>query len=248
MVDKIFVINLDKDVVRLNEFDQQMKILNLEYERFPAITYDPELEERYISNGLLLSKGERGCLLSHLSIYQLLADHPEHEHYLIFEDDARTHFTGDLMQLVQDCNKKIIEKNLATPDVFYLGKGLDECMKLEHWFDKVYRTYSPLCTHAYIITKKLAKKICAGKHRSSIDQLLKGMIKNKEIVAAAIHPSLFYQDVLGTESNLRKLRQSLYNTLECMEVSDASNNVGLQVGLCVVLIVIISIVAIVIKI
>jgi GR25 family glycosyltransferase involved in LPS biosynthesis len=97
---KTILINLDKDKDRLDYMTNQLKDLDIEFERFPAINgkeylenggdeYDEEKAIREL--GLKLKPGEIGCALSHKRCYQKFLFDKEYEntkYLLIIEDDV----------------------------------------------------------------------------------------------------------------------------------------------------------------
>ncbi len=93
---KTYVINLARAVERRAHMEQQLQRLGIDYEIFPAIDGQELSEEdlrQYSAkeakklNGRELSKGEIGCALSHLRIYEKLISSGE-EDCLILEDDV----------------------------------------------------------------------------------------------------------------------------------------------------------------
>ena len=91
---KIFVINLDKDVARMQFMDRQLKVLGLEYERMPGVNgrefdfADEYIEDQAIAkNGVALTRGEIGCAASHKRCCQKVLD-ANLEQALILEDDV----------------------------------------------------------------------------------------------------------------------------------------------------------------
>lgn len=100
IVDKIYLINLDKDIVRLNDFDEMMRKNKWKYERFSAV-YGKQLTDeqkilksKYVNFPLEINPSEIGCLLSHVSLWEKVANDPKLNKILIFEDDACTHLDG----------------------------------------------------------------------------------------------------------------------------------------------------------
>lgn len=93
---KVYLINLDKDVDRLRGADSQLKRLDVEYERFPAVyakTLDEEILEQAVDKfrwwcvlGRPVSLGEIGCALSHYSLYERIIK--DDEPACILEDDV----------------------------------------------------------------------------------------------------------------------------------------------------------------
>src|SRR5437868_10215031 len=110
IVDRSFVINLDPNSDRLVDFDLMMQNLNWDYERFEAVNgkklvyslYNSENPNyfanhqylyKYVSSSIM-SPAEIGCLLSHVTLWELVATDPTVNRIAIFEDDARTQYEG----------------------------------------------------------------------------------------------------------------------------------------------------------
>lgn len=94
---KIFVINLDKNIERLNKITSRLDGLGLPFERFPAILGRALSEEEksqvvnrflwWCAGGRPVMDGEIGCALSHLGVYRkMIADGLDMA--CIFEDDV----------------------------------------------------------------------------------------------------------------------------------------------------------------
>ena len=94
---KVFLINLDSDIDRLNVADAQLCRLDVYYERFPAV-YAKAMQSAeknkkvnrfrwWCANGRKILDGELGCALSHMGIYRkMLAEGIEKA--CILEDDV----------------------------------------------------------------------------------------------------------------------------------------------------------------
>src|SRR5690606_36608208 len=107
-----------------------------------------------------LSYSEIGCMLSHVSLWDKVASNPELKRIAIFEDDARTHLTGNTLDdLLKDFYLYIEDNNIPEPDLLYLGKCLDNCINYEKIWENIYVSTRPLCLHSYIITKNGAQKL-----------------------------------------------------------------------------------------
>lgn len=224
LFDEIFVVNMDRDTKRLEEFDSMMKKCQLSYTRFSAI--DPKalteeqekLKRKYIKDESQSStRGELGCTLSHFAIWQLVVERG-YKRILIFEDDARTVNPGPhIFDSVNDFYQQLGDKE--EPDLLYLGKCCDRCKKLKHVYENIYRSTSPLCTHAYIITNKGAKKLLSsGRFGISGDMEMAKLCSKGILNAMVFHPSLFFQEVLSNKSNLRDHNMALRNTVECYDI------------------------------
>lgn len=231
IVDDIFVINLDDNKSRLHEFDIMMKRLQLKYNRFSAIQGDKLPDNNFYRNKYLkkfnfLSKGEIGCLLSHVMLWEELVNNDNLNRILIFEDDARTH-TNNISQLITDFYNYINDNNIGEPDILYLGKSLDYCSQYEAVYSNlVYKSVHPQCLHAYIITKEGARKLLSlAPYSKAIDLIPINAINMNLIDVMVFHPSLYFQDIFGlksgekvtsTNSNLRKIQSALNSTTECI--------------------------------
>jgi GR25 family glycosyltransferase involved in LPS biosynthesis len=239
ILDGTFVINLDRDRDRLEEFDAMMAASNWNYERFPAVNgkrlmgdwnqiIDPEerqifdqliaRKKRYVSNITWLTHGEIGCLLSHVLLWEEVANNPEKNRIAVFEDDARTHLDGNTVQkLLHDFYAYLDENDIPEPDMLYLGKSLDNCIDYEKIWGNVYRSKHPLCLHAYIITKQGAQKLInMAPYMIAVDVVPIKAIGSGLLDAMAFHPSLYFQDIFGTTSNLRQIKAGINNTTECL--------------------------------
>lgn len=239
ILDGTYLINLDKDVERLQEFDRIMTIGEWKYERFPAVngkkllgSWDNiigeeeynnmrellALRNKYVGKFHFLSKSEIGCLLSHVLLWEKVANTPGLNRIAIFEDDARTHIEASTMyQLLSDFYAHLTQHNIEEPDMLYLGKALDDCMNYEKVWGNVYKSKHPLCLHAYIMTKKGAQKLLKlAPYSLAIDMVPIRATEAGVIDIMAFHPSIYFQDVFGNVSNLRKISGAINHTSECL--------------------------------
>jgi GR25 family glycosyltransferase involved in LPS biosynthesis len=219
--DKIYVINMDADIDRLLQFDTMMSKAHWHYVRFPAIngkhiSETLDLRKQYVSTMNFLTDAEIGCMLSHVSIWKLLVSDPALERVAIFEDDARTHMPGTtISDLVTGLYKHL--QDTEEPDILYLGKALDDCLNYQHVWERVYISTHPLCLHAYIINKRGAQRMLSyAPYNIGIDMIPIRAIGEQRLKAMVFHPSLYFQDVIGTVSNLRNKTRMLNLTNECL--------------------------------
>lgn len=106
---KTFVINLDKDVERMQFMHTQLTKLNINYRRESAVlgkSYKPTLEEydedmALVKGRHVLLPGEIGCALSHAKVIQKIVDE-KIPYALVLEDDVE----------LPDKFNKIIEKEI----------------------------------------------------------------------------------------------------------------------------------------
>lgn len=232
-VDRSYVINLDPTSTRMTDFDIMMNNLNWPYQRFEAFngkkivhsiynTEDPnaflnhELMSKYVSISMM-NPSEIGCLLSHVTLWELVATDPELNRIAIFEDDARTQFNGDqLNNNVKGLYEYLEAQNIPEPEMLYLGKALDDCTQYKKVWNNIYYSGRPLCFHAYIITKKGAQELLKlSPYNMPIDMIPHRFVNDPNFKIMVCHPSLFYQDIINYTSNLRSIARAIDNCNEC---------------------------------
>ena len=214
-----YVINMDHNIDRMEKFDKTMKGLNWKYNRFSGINgklASKDETSKYFTRIRALSKGEIGCALSHIKLWEKLLE-GNSERMLIFEDDSITHITGDtLKDTLLGFYKYLQENNTPEPDMLYLGKSMDRCDKYEHVWKNVYKSKGPLCLHAYIITRRGAKALLEmAPYSLPIDMYPAKAAKRKNVNVMAFHHSIFFQDVINTTSNMKTTPSSISIGCEC---------------------------------
>lgn len=138
LIDKIYVINMDKDRERMLILDKKLKKLGLEYERISGV--DGEKKYKELNVKTKLRPGQLGCLLSHLKILEK-AKKNNYQNILIFEDDVIfcKNFIEKLVKLLKKvkhneghfdilylgCSQKHDWKNIVDKGNYYLGKKMD---------------------------------------------------------------------------------------------------------------------------
>lgn len=156
---KTFVVNLDKNVVRMAFMHEQLCRLKVDYERLPAV-YGKSLsiEERkslfsafrsFLAMGVRLSDGEIGCALSHCEIYRRM----DMEHLpivLVLEDDVEI---GDGLR--QELLEIESFADVASPQVFLLSSHAVK----EKKSGGIERIHGGTCTDGYVITLPAARLI-----------------------------------------------------------------------------------------
>lgn len=155
-----FVINLDKDTERLKKVS---KLLDNNFTRFPAIKgrdLSPEeikKETNFFCRYFLCNHAIVGCALSHLRLWERLIHDPDHDFYVIFEDD--------LVKVNKDGIDTIINNHLDKLEYDYINLYCFSSFnyKCRHWVNdpdiKICKTISPFSTAGYIIHKKGAENL-----------------------------------------------------------------------------------------
>lgn len=126
--DRVFVINLDRRVDRLDSISSQLGLLDIEFERYSAVD---QLE--------INSTGIVACATSHLNVIQL-AKRREYKSILVLEDDCL--FNEDFLDTFDRLSKEIPD----TWDMFYLGAAEIRGTKVA---DRLTKIKYALGAHAY---------------------------------------------------------------------------------------------------
>jgi glycosyl transferase family 25 len=160
-----FIISLPKDKNRRESLERQLQKLALPFSVVEAVHGESlsaeELEASYDRKKAIslfnreLSKGEIGCALSHMSIYEkmIAEDIP---HALILEDDARI-LDDDLSATLSALAQRYTD---GTPVAVLLNhvRRYDGSSKLRLDDTRcVYDAYRGVCAHGYFVTKAAAE-------------------------------------------------------------------------------------------
>jgi GR25 family glycosyltransferase involved in LPS biosynthesis len=224
---KSFVINLEKNADRLTRFkdsydESDINIIPLE--RFNAVNGKTLDLEKYVTekaydqivsaekNGYRLrhyelTRGAVGCFMSHRTLYKKLIDDPDHDFYLIFEDDAFT--PKNLIKPLQ----LYIDNAPYDWDILLFGVIREVIDKKGKLFDKV-KTWWGL--FGYAINKKGAKKFINElnvKKRidKQIDSMMSMMIQDNKLNVYSSSVDLIKHDSRGTDIQLPIKLQSEIN-------------------------------------
>nr|WP_282558437.1 glycosyltransferase family 25 protein [Providencia rettgeri] len=153
----VFIINLKESSERRMKMQAQLDKTKLKYEFINAVNgknlSDTELKKAtHDYPNCMLTKGEIGCALSHLSIYKKMANE-NIEQALVLEDDAiLPHNIEDIISQI-----KIFDK-IRKPNIFLLSK-IDSYIKNQNLNDNIFKVYQAIGSHAYVINVKAAKNI-----------------------------------------------------------------------------------------
>lgn len=176
-VDNVYLINMDKDIDRLNKVKKECDIVDIKFERFPGIKitdlsknildkYIPKKVQKYGTNGMM------GCGLSHLFLWQD-ALNKNYKNILVLEDDV--FFTDDFNEYF----KNVIEELPKDYDILYLGYKDTICNPPKDTsFNYIYKPIFPLLTHAMIISNEGLKKLL--KNITKIDDHIDWIIAKNE--------------------------------------------------------------------
>lgn len=193
---EIHVINLDKDVEKWKLFNQQIKDCdNLKFTRFKAIDGNNRLDTINVSkmcDDLICNTGVIGCAQSHISLWKQLVNSNK-PYFIIMEDDAK--FNVKELNKVLDNIDKFIKENSRDFIISLMCIG-PFCNVGEKVKVGKYTTISsifPLCTTAYVITKRAAEYLLSVMNNTvsyHIDfEIAKHVLLNDKIKYLVITPN-----------------------------------------------------------
>jgi GR25 family glycosyltransferase involved in LPS biosynthesis len=199
VVDKVFVINLDKDTERLASIDKQLRSCNVQYERFSGIL------GKHVGNDSRLTPfcaqfctdGIKGCALSHRTIWEEAISN-KYKAVMVLEDDVVVppNFQDkvrDIFQRVPDdweviylgCKLFCQDKHLASK----VGNRLLG-MKAEEYDRDIHAVKGSAGTYAYILRSTFIQKIIDEPITTHVDVELQGWIKKYGAKAYGLHPEV----------------------------------------------------------
>ena len=159
-IDKIFIINLDKDIDRLKNSYEQLDFYNIKnYERYPAIyganLYNYELNSNTTNIGKIIASNSMiGCGISHINIWKNIIKEKISK-CLILEDDFI--FVDDFLNKFNN----IINEAPIEYDIIFLTNNIihNKNLKLYDINQHFYKQALISQTVGYIITLNGAKII-----------------------------------------------------------------------------------------
>ena len=167
-----FCITLERRMDRWKRFQDQSGIDRLPLKRFLGVdgtALDISTDKRVstFTKRNIVTKSRRsheeldtaggvGCALSHIAVWQWLAD-SEHEMILVLEDDAIV--PPDFVDRANQCiQQSMILRDPKKWDMWLLG-GIWDDLSAIPGETAVLRVGSYVLFHAYVITKRMAKKL-----------------------------------------------------------------------------------------
>jgi GR25 family glycosyltransferase involved in LPS biosynthesis len=197
VVDKVYLINLDRDTERLKKMTMQLTRLNIEFTRFPAVLGSEVKTSHHLTEFCLkyCTDGIKGCALSHKTIWEDMLKN-NYKHVLVLEDDAV--FADDFEHMFKTGWDQV-PKDF---DVWYLGCNF-KCTDTQtiptlynkalghtpqHVDTHIQRVYGSVGTHGYVISNKCAR---AFKHLpiyTHIDAQMTVWLNKHELTAYSVKP------------------------------------------------------------
>lgn len=236
IVDKVYVINLEKDKERLEFISTQLKALNIEFQRFEAV------DGSSIKNDLRLTThcssncpdGLKGCAISHRTLWETMIEN-DYKNILILEDDA-------ILNSNIDSELQLSWNTVPNDfDILYLGSTFycgdtslyNQCVtkltnrKIQQVSDNILKTEGCGGLYGYIISQKGAKNLIKEPINFHVDDFIGDQVKKHDLNAYAFHPVLL-------EANNKKSNLSQYyppflsSILSHINLTNQTNNQSLN--------------------
>jgi GR25 family glycosyltransferase involved in LPS biosynthesis len=223
VIDKVFVINLDKDTERLSSIDKQLRESNILYERFSGILGKNIATDSRLSPfcSQFCTDGIKGCALSHRTIWETAIQN-KYSTVMILEDDVVIppniqEKVRDILQRVPEdweviylgCKLFCQDKHLSSK----IGNRLIGMTAEEHDRD-INKVKGSAGTYAVIFKTSFLEKIMDEPITTHIDVELQGWIKKYGGKAYGLHPEVITPgDDTSGKSNLSDTFPPMLNSL-----------------------------------
>jgi len=220
-VDRVYVINMDKDKDRLKRFDEQMRRHKISYTRVPGIVGASVGYHEALSGfcNQFCTAGMKGCALSHRLIWEDMLKN-RYENVAIFEDDA---------VLDENFNAKLRQGWEQLPndyDIYYLGcdamcESADVSSKVfntvlnthpERVDDNLNSVSGSVGLHGYIISEKCAKVILEAPIHTHMDLQIYKWINEFNLKGYSVSPVIVNVNETG-DSSIGETFPKLINSL-----------------------------------
>jgi len=197
--DKVFVINLEKDKERLQDFNSHMNKNHIKYNRLNAVLGSKIVNDTRLTDfcNNYCTDGAKGCALSHRNIWQLMVDN-DYKNVLVFEDDAVVdeNFDRDFQfvwnALPKDYDIVYFGCLFGCQDESYSNAIFKKIfgIKTEDINEYVQTTKGSMGTHCYMISLDAAKKFLNKPINTGIDLQLLLWIKEYDYIAYNANPNM----------------------------------------------------------
>lgn len=201
--DSVNIISVPSRKTHINKFIKKIKIKAniIDATLVKDIDYDKLLEDNFISEKYYLkkNKGRIACHYSQIKLLQNFVKSNDNTIF-IFEDDISLSIPKNYKNIIDESMKNIPKDW----DIVFFGRCWDNCNIKKKIKGNLYRVYEPKCRHAYGLTKKGAMKILKYTlpMTNNGDSMYSNNIKNGNIIAYAIHPTIFNQNRINLGSNI----------------------------------------------
>lgn len=234
VVDRVYVINMDKDRQRMKKVHDILSTNSIQYTRFSAVVGSKVENSKYLSNrcNSICTDGIKGCALSHRAIWEDMILN-SYQSVLVLEDD---------IQISPDFNERFKAAWDAVPknfDILYVGckficndtdvgtilttTGISK--QYEKVNEEINKTYGSVGTHAYILTRRTAEKFLGKKIHWHIDYQIQQWIQEDSLKSYAMSSfPIETSEEANTSSSLSDTYPKLLNSaLDRLPLSDTDS-------------------------
>lgn len=221
VVDKVFVINLDKDVDRMRNIKEQLDTQGIPFKRFAAVNGAELSESNHLTDfcNTACTHGIKGCALSHRAIWKEMVQQ-NYAYALILEDDAVlepdfaakfqevwSEVPADVDLLFLGCLAQHGEPSTVSKALNIITGDVPEVIDTH-----VLKVRGTIGTHAYIISQACARKFLTEKIGTHIDLQMTLWIKGVGCKAYSSTPLLVKTSGGASDSNLADAHPKLLNS------------------------------------
>lgn len=207
MFPPVYIINLDKDVERMEKIHKECLKQNIEYKKISAI-YGKYLTEQEIKQNTsmicnnICTLPSIGCGLSHIKTWNQIYE-DGHEMAIILEDDSiflkdikqkfekyRKQFPIDWELIYLGCNGACTKESYTTLEWLNLIAGTLIGSSIFHKTisENIFIPEFPIGAHAYLVNRKFCEKMKDIKLKTHIDLQL---AQDNNIKKYAVSPKIF---------------------------------------------------------
>jgi GR25 family glycosyltransferase involved in LPS biosynthesis len=222
VVDKVYLINLDRDTERLKTMIEQLNKLNIEFTRFPAVLGANVKTSHDLTDFCLkyCTDGIKGCAMSHKTIWNDMLKN-NYKYVLVLEDDAvfaddfEHMFKTGWDQVPKDfdiwylgCNFKCTDTK-TIPMLYNSALGHTPKPVDTH----IQRVHGSVGTHGYIISNKCAMQFKHLPIYTHIDAQMTIWLNKYKLNAYSVKPLIINtpQQEVHSGSNLAESYPYLLN-------------------------------------
>jgi len=236
IVDKVYVINLDKDKERLEYITTQLKAQDIEFERFEAVDGNKIKDDIRLTSqcNTTCPDGLKGCAISHRTLWETMIE-KDYKNILILEDDAilNSNLNSELQlswnEVPNDFDILYLGSTFYCGDTSSYNKLVTKLTnrKIENISDTILKTEGCGGLYGYIISQKGAKNLMKEPIGFHVDDFISGQVRKYSLNAYAFHPVLI-------EANNKKSNLSQYyppflsSILSNIHITNQKNNQSLN--------------------
>lgn len=234
IVDKVYVINMDKDKERMKSLHIELLKHSIEYTRFSAVVGANVENSKYLTNecNRFCTDGIKGCALSHRAIWEDMIL-KNYETVLVLEDD---------IQIEPDFNEHFKDAWDSVPkdfDILWVGckflcnkttvgsalNAVGFSKAYEPFNNSINKTYGSVGTHAYIITRRCADHFLSKTIKWHIDTEMSRWIQSDSLKSYSMSylPIQTREEAAATSSLSEQYPKLLNSILDSVPLSDTDS-------------------------